>query len=326
MRPSGAPEVRRSPLSAFTSGILSARGGPRPGLELSALAMIAIVLITHNRAHLLRRCVENVLGRTSALTREIVVWDNGSTDGTRAYLATVADDRMRVVHHPENIGMNGYARAVRHTTQPYLIELDDDVVEAPRRWDETLLNAFRRLPRMGYLSAALVYDPNDAASRWIRYLREVRNAYVECEEEGLRLLEGPTGGACTITSREIYDGVGGFRERPRRVFYREDADYVRRLRRAGYRSAILATLEVSHAGGDIYSKQSTEKLRHQQREWAWIARKDRVKRMLLRLPGFAAINVRFGLFDPPFEPSQLLRADVARAEAEGAEAAHSSGP
>jgi len=283
--------------------------------------MIAIVLITHNRAHLLRRCVEDVLARTSSLTRDIVIWDNGSTDGTRAYLASVADSRIRAVHHPENIGMNGYARAVRLTTQPYLVELDDDVVKAPLHWDETLLDAFRRLPRMGYLSAALAYDPNDAASRWIRYLREVRNAYVEREEEGLRLLEGPTGGACTITSREIYDRVGGFRERPGSVFYREDADYVRRLRRAGFRTAVLATLEISHAGGDIYSEQSPEKLRHQQREWAWIARKDRVKRILLRMPGFATVNARLRLFDPPYEPSELLRPEVARAEAERAKAA-----
>ncbi|HLE98175.1 MAG TPA: glycosyltransferase family 2 protein [Candidatus Thermoplasmatota archaeon] len=287
--------------------------------------MIAIVLITHNRVHLLRRCVEDVLLRTSPLTREIVVWDNGSTDGTRAYLETVADPRVKAVHHPENVGMNGYARAVQLTTQPYLIELDDDVVEAPHRWDETLLDAFRRLPRMGYLSAALTYDPSDAASRWIRYLREVRNAYVERDEEGLRLLEGPTGGACTITSREIYDRVGGFRERPRRVFYREDADYVRRLRRAGYRTAILATLEVSHAGGDIYSEQSPEKKRHQEREWTWIARKDRVKRILLGLPGFAAVNDRLSLFDPPYEPSPLLRPDVARAEADRTEATRSPG-
>jgi GT2 family glycosyltransferase len=191
-------------------------------------------------------------------------------------------------------------------------------VDAPHGWDETLLDAFRRLPRMGYLSAALTYDPSDAASRWIRYLREQRNAYVEREEHGVRILEGPTGGACTITSREIYDVVGGFRERPRHVFFREDADYVRRLKRAGYRTAVLATLEISHAGGDAYSEQSPEKLRHQEREWAWIARKDRVKRMLLRVPGAARINERFSFFDLPYERAELLRPDVARAEAEQA--------
>ena len=43
--------------------------------------------------------------------------------------------------------MNAYARAIALTSQDYLVELDDDVVEAPHRWDETLLDAFRRIPR-----------------------------------------------------------------------------------------------------------------------------------------------------------------------------------
>jgi GT2 family glycosyltransferase len=47
---------------------------------------IAVVVLTHSRVHLLRKCVENVLGRTSPATREIVIWNNASTDGTREYL------------------------------------------------------------------------------------------------------------------------------------------------------------------------------------------------------------------------------------------------
>jgi GT2 family glycosyltransferase len=54
---------------------------------------IAIVVLTHSRVHLLQQCVENVLARTSTLTREIVIVDNGSTDGTKAL------DRRSDAHH-----------------------------------------------------------------------------------------------------------------------------------------------------------------------------------------------------------------------------------
>ena len=47
---------------------------------------IAVVVLTHNRVHLLQKCVENVLLRTSEATREIVIWDNASPDGTPEYL------------------------------------------------------------------------------------------------------------------------------------------------------------------------------------------------------------------------------------------------
>src|SRR6185436_13598613 len=98
---------------------------------------IAIVVLTHNRVDLLRKCVENVLLRTSDETREIVIWDNGSTDGTPEYLGTLTDPRLRVLRSETNVGHNGYARAFRHTSAHYMVELDDDVVSAPPGWDAT---------------------------------------------------------------------------------------------------------------------------------------------------------------------------------------------
>ena len=47
------------------------------------------------------------------------------------------------------MGQNGYARGFAMTTSAYLIELDDDVVNAPAQWDAILLDAYRRLPRSG---------------------------------------------------------------------------------------------------------------------------------------------------------------------------------
>ena len=96
--------------------------------------MIAIVVLTHNRVHLLRQCVEKVLGRISEQTTEIVIWDNGSTDGTAVYLDSLDDPRIRVVHHPENIGQNAYAEAFRLTSAPFMLELDDDMIDAPDAW------------------------------------------------------------------------------------------------------------------------------------------------------------------------------------------------
>ena len=130
--------------------------------------MIAIVVLTHDRLDLLRSCVDRVLLRTSELTREIVVWDNGSSDGTSEYLDAIDDARLTVVHHPENVAMNALPRAIRLTSAPYIVELDDDVVDAPDRWDETLLHAFRRLPDIGFLCASIAYDPDDPASRYLR--------------------------------------------------------------------------------------------------------------------------------------------------------------
>jgi GT2 family glycosyltransferase len=261
--------------------------------------VIAVVVLTHNRAHLLERCVDDVLRRASETTREIVVWDNASDDGTREVLERIDDPRIRVVLHPENIGTNAYAPAVALTTAPYIVEVDDDVIEAPQNWDATMLDAFRKIPDIGYLVADLKEDPNDSAYRYLKYAKEERNVFTRKEVNGVTILEGPTGGGCAMTSREVYDRAGGFRQHRKLVFWHEAASYVEDVRRLGYRTAILEDLQVWHAGSPYYSKTSPAKLAFHEHRRRADARKNFVKRMLLAMPPISALNARYGWFSPP---------------------------
>lgn len=258
---------------------------------------IAIVVLTYNRAQLLRRCCEEVLGRTSTLTHEIVIWNNGSTDGTVEYLDALTDPRIRVVHHHENIGQNAYAEAFKLTTRPNLIELDDDIVDAPPGWDKQLLEAFSRLPEIGFLAADLEDNPLDEASHVRHHVRP--HLYQPAEENGVRLLYGPTGGGCAITSRELYDRVGGFPQSKGRTFYLEDAAYIDRIEKLGFRAAVLSDLRVTHAGGPHYAPFTPEK----QAYWAQVKRRQRrravVKRILLAAPFVRRLNRRYAWFQEP---------------------------
>ena len=259
--------------------------------------MISVVVLTHNRLNLLRKCVENVLGSTSSVTKEIVIWNNASTDGTSEYLATLTDPRIRVVDYPQNIGQNGYAEAFALTTQPYLIEVDDDVTDAPERWDETLLNAFRKLPRIGFLSANLVDDRNDAASHLMHHVRQVE--YTRVLENGVRLLKGPTGGGCAITSRDLHDRVGGFRQEKRQIFWLEDQAYIQDIHALGYGAAYLEDLRVHHTGGPHYAPACPEKDSYWEAYERRRRRKETVKRFLLHVPAVAGLNQRYQWFQPP---------------------------
>lgn len=258
---------------------------------------IAVVVLTHNRVHLLKRCVENVLGRTSAATREIVIWNNGSSDGTREYLDSLDDPRITIVHHAANVGQNAYARAFELTSSPYLVELDDDVVEAPENWDAILLDAFRRLPRIGFLAADLEDDPYDVATHY-RY-RVRPHEYTSTEVNGIRLLQGPPGGACAMTSRELYRRVGGFRQHPTLVFWQEEPAYMTDISRVGYGHAVLADLKVHHTGGAHYGATSPEKDAFWAAYWKKRARRAAIKRVVFRLPFVRRLNERFGWFVAP---------------------------
>jgi GT2 family glycosyltransferase len=257
---------------------------------------IAVVVLTHSRLHLLRRCVENVLARTSAATREIVIWNNASTDGTRAYLDALNDARIRVVHHHRNIGQNAYAQAFALTSAAYLVELDDDVIDAPQDWDRVLLDAYVRLPDIGFLAANLVDDPNDSGAR---AMRERAHLYRAVEVDGIRLLKGPVGGACAITSRELHDRVGGFPQQQQQVFYLEDAAYIERIATLGKEAAFLENLRVHHAGGPYYAEWTPEKLAYWTAYHSRRMRKVVLKWLLLRMPFVRRLNTQFELFQAP---------------------------
>jgi GT2 family glycosyltransferase len=256
---------------------------------------IAIVVLTHNRLSLLRQCVDNVLARASDEAREIVIWDNGSSDGTPAYLRSLDDRRIDVVLSPTNVGLNAYGRAFRKTSADYLIQLDDDVIDAPEHWDVMLRDAIERLPEIGFLAADVVENDGDRVSfdRYhnLEYRQERRN--------GIDLLFGPTGGYCTITPRRVYDEVNGLPTGRRRTYYCIDTVYVNRLRKHGYEAAVLRHLRVRHQGDPPGQHGLPAKASWFERERRIDRHKDRVKRVLLALPAVRTANRRYGWFREP---------------------------
>ena len=92
---------------------------------MPASPKISIILPTYNRADVLSRAVDSVR-RQTCLDWELIVVDDGSTDGTGAWLATLRDERIRVlrqdnagVYHARNAGL----RAARGE---YIAFLDSD--------------------------------------------------------------------------------------------------------------------------------------------------------------------------------------------------------
>lgn len=258
---------------------------------------IAIVIAAYNRVHLLRQCVEQVALKTSEATREILIWDNASDAKTAEYLDSLTDPRIRVVHNPTNIGQNAYARAFPLTAANHLIQLDDDVIQAPESWDAVLLDAFERLPQIGYLATNIVDDGHSIACDTL--YRRTRHLYTPQVVNDVRILAGPTGGWCAMTSREIHDRTGGYAESKHQVYWLADEAYIRRIHKLGYEAAILDELKVLHANGPYYSEQFPEKQRYWRSRETAQARKEAVKRTILRIPFGRRINARYRFFVEP---------------------------
>lgn len=115
--------------------------------------LISIILPTYNREGYLREAVASVLAQTYD-PWELLVVDDGSTDGTRAYLDTLVDPRVRCVLHDHcgNAALlrNVAARVVRGS---YIAFLDSDDVWLPEKlavqWEDLRAHPQCRWSYMG---------------------------------------------------------------------------------------------------------------------------------------------------------------------------------
>ena len=100
---------------------------------------IAVVILNWNGEKLLKEFLPKVVATTDASISRIIVADNGSTDGSLAYVADSFPEIVEVMSFPENYGFaEGYNKAVaRCPGYKYVVLLNSDVATSPG-WDREL--------------------------------------------------------------------------------------------------------------------------------------------------------------------------------------------
>ncbi len=87
---------------------------------------VAVIITTYNRSGTVRRAVQSALDHTAPLSAQVVVVDDGSTDGTAQVLAAVDDPRVTVVTQT-NQGQTAARNAgLARATAEWVGFLDDD--------------------------------------------------------------------------------------------------------------------------------------------------------------------------------------------------------
>lgn len=98
----------------------------------------SVILPTYNRIKTLPRAVASVLAQDEP-DFELIIVDDASTDGTRDYLATLDDPRIRIVLMERNGGPSVARNAgIAAAAAPALAFLDSDDVYRPTRLSRTL--------------------------------------------------------------------------------------------------------------------------------------------------------------------------------------------
>ena len=106
---------------------------------------VSVVIPTYNRAHVVHRAIDSVLGQTFA-DFELIVVDDGSTDGTEAVLSTYTDPRIRYLVQLVNRGVSAARnRGIKEARGEFVAFLDSDDEWFPEKL-ERQVNRFRRAP------------------------------------------------------------------------------------------------------------------------------------------------------------------------------------
>ena len=208
--------------------------------------LISFFIITYNRLDFLKKCLNSLLGTIKDINYEIIIWDNNSSDGTKEYLDSLKNERIKSILHDRNIGVNAKGLAAELCNGDYLIGIDDDVIEFPAGWVQKMVYAYKNIPGIGYLTTDVVQDENTNGAKYPdEYYTEK-----SFDNGNVKLLTGPTGGWCFMLSRNIYNIGGKLPLKKNRFFFGEDGEYVNRLLVKGYLYGILKGVKVYHATGE----------------------------------------------------------------------------
>ena len=109
---------------------------------------------------------------------EIVIVDDGSTDGTRDVLRQIADSTVRVISHERNQGKGAAIRSgLRHVTGDLVLVQDADLEYDPEDWPKLLNPVLRGKAKVVYGSRFTGERRNMLVLHWMgnRFLSLVTN-------------------------------------------------------------------------------------------------------------------------------------------------------
>ena len=269
---------------------------------------VAIVLLNWNGKELLHQFLPSVIQNSQDELVQIIVADNGSTDGSIAFVQSKFPG-VKTIDLKENHGFaKGYNEALKHVKADYYILLNSDVEVSPN-W---ILPCIQRMEDDAKIVAVqpkiLSFEKKDhfeyagAAGGFID-----KYGYPFCRGRFLNVVEKDEGqyneaspifwasGACMFIKADVFHAVGGFDG----LFWAhmEEIDLCWRLKNRGFSVWYEPLSVVYHLGGGTLAYDSPKKIYLNFRNNLWMLYKNLpkgkafarfIKRMIL--DGVAAIK------------------------------------
>jgi len=152
------------------------RGGVVPGSAISgrgpdglvSYRSLSIIVPVYNERSTIAEIIRRVRAVEVPLDVEVVVVDDGSTDGTDKILATLADSTVRVLSHGANRGKGAAVRTgLAAATGDLVLVQDADLEYDPDDWSRLLDPVLKGKARVVYGSRFTGERKNMLPSHWV---------------------------------------------------------------------------------------------------------------------------------------------------------------
>jgi GT2 family glycosyltransferase len=282
---------------------------------MSASPATTFVVVNWNRRALLEECLRALQAQTRA-DFELVLVDNGSTDGSPECLGEFPRLRAALIRNQEN---RGFAPAVnqgiRAARGRFIALLNNDAV-LDSRWLEAMLAPLETNPELGMCACKIVFAGSagiiDKAGHVIagdgqNYGRGHREP-----DRGQYDLGGEVlfpDGAAALFRREVFESAGLFDEDF--FAYGDDAEMGLRARLCGWKCLYVPTAIAYHHHSATLGAYSPQKIFLVERNRVWLVAKLFPLRALLQVPCYTAARWLYSM------ASLIMgRGDAARARGE----------
>ncbi|MDE1976674.1 MAG: glycosyltransferase family 2 protein [Elusimicrobia bacterium] len=214
----------------------------------SRSGLASIIIPCWNGLSYMRECLGSVLRRTEG-PYEIIIVDNGSTDGTAAYVRSLKKRQIRIIRNPSNRGFpTAVNQGMKAAKGDYFVWLNNDTVVTDG-WLGRMTGWAARSPRVGAVGPSSnapgvsfqLVDGAPKAGKIQGFARAISEM-----NAGRSVWVPLITGFCFLVKREAVDRIGFLDERFGLGIY-EDYDYCMRLRQAGYGILMAQDVFIHHS-------------------------------------------------------------------------------